>query len=284
MKPASARDCLHVFLFEHIAVRGAIVQLDETWRYIRALRNHPPAVEQLLGEGIVAAALLSSTLKDEASNLLLQMQGDGPVRLLVAECTSDLGLRCTARYSNGVQPAPLTELVRNGRCAITMGAEDQARRYQGVVPLERPTLSGVLEAYMERSEQIDTRVLLFAHAEGASGLLLQRIPGRTDADTDGWNRVVHIGSTVSADELRSLSAAMVLRRLFPEDDVRLFDGRAVRYHCSCSRERVAGMLTSLGRDEVEAVLAEQGRVEVTCEFCGRSYEFTPETALRLFSA
>ncbi len=273
-----------MFLFEHIAVRGAIVQLDETWRYIRSLRSHPQVVERLLGESIVAAALLSSTLKNEASHLLLQMQGDGPLRLLVAECTSDLGLRCTARYGDGIEPAPLTELVRNGRCAITVGVDDQARRYQGVVPLDRPTLAGALEAYMARSEQLETRMLLFADDDAASGLLLQRIPGRTDADADGWNRVVHMGSTVSADELRSLTAAMALRRLFPEDDVRLFSGRPVRYRCSCSRERVGGMLTSLGRDEVEAVLAEQERIEVTCEFCGRSYAFAPEDARRLFTA
>jgi len=284
MMPANTRDSLHTFLFEHIAVRGAIVQLDQTWRTIRSLRSHPPAVERLLGEGIVAVALLSSTLKNEASHLLLQMQGDGPIQLLVAECTSDLGLRCTARYGEAVRPGPLTDLVRNGRCAITVGVSDEARRYQGVVPLDRPTLAGALEAYMQRSEQIDTRVLLFADEDAASGLLLQRIPGRTDADADGWNRVVHLGSTVSADELRSLTAAMVLRRLFPEDDVRLFDGRPVRYHCSCSRERVAGMLTTLGRDEVESVLAEQGRIEVTCEFCGRGYAFAPDEARGLFAS
>lgn len=283
MKPATPRDLLHVFIFEHIAVRGAIVQLDETWRYIRSLRSYPEAVERLLGESIVAAALLASTLKNEASNLLLQMQGEGPLRLLVAECTSDLGLRCTARFSEGIEPGPLTELVRSGRCAITVGKTEQARRYQGVVPLDRATLSGALEAYMERSEQLETRVLLFADADAASGLLLQRIPGRADEDADGWNRIVHMGATVSADELRSLSAAMVLRRLFAEDDMRMFDGRAVRYHCSCTQERVAGMLISLGREEVEEVLAEQGRIEVTCEFCGRGYAFAPDDARRLFA-
>jgi len=283
VKPSTTRDLLHGFIFEHIAVRGAIVQLDDTWRYIRSLRSHPVAVERLLGESIVAAALLASTLKNEASNLLLQMQGDGPLRLLVAECTSDLGLRCTARFSEGIEPGPLTELLRNGRCAITVGDTEQARRYQGVVPLDRATLSGALEAYMERSEQLDTRVLLFADAGAASGLLLQRIPGRSDEDADGWNRIVHMGATVSADELRSLSAAMVLRRLFPEDDIRMFDGRPVRYHCSCSQERVAGMLTSLGREEVKEMLAEQGCIDVTCEFCGRGYAFAPDEARRLFA-
>jgi molecular chaperone Hsp33 len=284
VKPAAARDLLHVFVFEHIAVRGALVQLDDTWRYIRSLRAYPQAVETLLGESIVAAALLASTLKSESGNLLLQIQGDGPVRLLVAECSSELGLRCTARCADSVAAAALTELIGHGRCAITVGATDDARRYQGIVPLDRPTLAGVLESYMQRSEQLATRILLFADAQAASGLLLQRIPGRSDADSDGWNRLGHLAATVSADELRALSAAMLLRRLFPEDDLRLFGGRPLRYQCSCSRERVAGMLVSLGREEVEQVIAEQGQVEVTCEFCGRSYTFTAEDARGLFDA
>jgi len=275
-------DLLHVFLFEHIAVRGAMVQLDETWRHIRSMRSYPLAVENLLGESIVAAALLASTLKSESSNLLLQMQGDGPLRLLVAECTSDLGLRCTARFDDSVGSGALNELMGNGRCAITVGALDEARRYQGVVPLDRPTLAGALEDYMARSEQLDTRIVLFADDQTASGLLLQRVPGRTDADSDDWNRAVHLGSTVSADELRLLAPAMLLRRLFPEDDVRLFDGRALRYRCSCSRERVCGMLKSLGRTEVEQVIAERGKVDVTCEFCGCSYSFEAADCLSLF--
>lgn len=276
------RDLLHVFIFEHSAVRGAVVQLDETWRHIRSLRSYPQTVETLLGESIVAAALLASTLKSESSNLLLQMQGDGPLRLLVAECTSDLGLRCTARFDEEVGTGALNELMRNGRCAITVGTIDEARRYQGVVPLDRPTLAGALEGYMARSEQLETRIVLFADGEAASGLLLQRVPERTDADSDDWNRVVHLGSTVSSDELRLLAPAMLLRRLFPEDDVRLFDGRPLRYRCSCSPERVCDMLTTLGRSEIEQVIAEQGKVEVTCEFCGRSYSFDAADCGRLF--
>lgn len=278
------RDLLHVFVFENIAVRGAIVQLGESWRFIRSLRSYPPVLESLLGESIVAAALLSSTLKSTSANLLLQIQSEGPLRLLVAECTSDLGLRCTARYGDEVDAAaPLTELARKGRCAITMGTSEQTHRYQGVVPLDQPTLAGALESYMARSEQLETRLVLFADPEAASGLLLQRIPGRSDADDDGWNRVVHLGSTVSADELRSLTAAMILRRLFAEDDVRIFAGRPLRYRCSCSRERVAGMLRSLGPQEVEATLAAQGRIDVTCEFCGLAYVFGASEARQLFA-
>ena len=283
MKPVAALDQLHVFLFEDVAVRGAIVQLDESWRFIRSLRSYPPALEALLGESIVAAALLSSTFKSESSNLLLQIQSEGPLRLLVAECTSDLGLRCMARFDDDLRPAPLDALARNGRCAITVGTHEQSNRYQGVVPLDRPTIAAALEAYMERSEQIETRLILFADTQAASGLLLQRIPGRTDADEDGWNRVVHLGSTVSADEMHSLTAAMILRRLFPEEDVRIFEGRPLRYRCTCSLDRVLGMLRSLGKVEVDTTIAQQGRLEVTCEFCGQTYVVSATEAQGLFA-
>ena len=276
-------DLLHVFVFERVAVRGALVQLDATWRFIRSLRPYPRGVETLLGESIVASALLASTLKSDSGNLLLQMQGDGPLSLLVAECSSDFGLRCTARFSGAIESGPLTRYVGNGRCAITVGASGGARRYQGVVPLDQPTLSGVLESYMARSEQLETRFVLYAEPDASSGLLLQRIPERTDTEPDDWNRVVQLGSTVSAVELRTLPAPTLLRRLFPEDDVRLFGGRPLRFECSCSDERVVGMLKTLGREEVEQILADRGEVQVTCEFCGQRYAFGAEACRALFS-
>lgn len=277
-----ADDRLHGFVFEHIAVRGAMVQLDATWRFIRSLRAYPAVVEGLLGEGVVASALLASTIKRTSGRLLLQMQGDGPLGLLLAECSSDYGLRCTARFDADIQPGPLPALLGQGHCAITLG--DGTQRYQGIVPLEGATLASALEGYMARSEQLETRMLLFADAAFAGGLLLQRIPERHEGDPDAWNRVVHLGSTLTADELRSLPAPMLLRRLFPQDDVRLFDGRMLRFACTCSPERVRGMLTSLGAAEVEQVLAEQGRIEVTCEFCGQRYEFGPAACRAWFDA
>jgi molecular chaperone Hsp33 len=275
-------DLLHVFVFEEIAVRGALVQLDATWRFVRSLHAHPPPIEALLGEGLVAAALLASTLKSGTENVLLQMQGEGPVTLLVAECSSDFGVRCTTRYSGAPFAGPLTALLGNGRCAITVSSVASARRYQGVVPLDAPTLAGVLESYMARSEQLDTRIVLHADSSAANGLLLQRIPERTDFDADAWNRVFHLAATVTADELRTLAAPTLLRRLFPEDDVRLFGGRTIRFQCSCSQARVGSMLQSLGRDEVEDILAEQAKVEVTCEFCGQGYTFGPAQCRALF--
>ncbi len=275
-------DLLHVFLFEHVAVRGALVQLDQSWRTIRSLRTYPAPVERLLGESIVAAALLASTIKTTSGTLLLQMQGDGPLTLLVAECSNDFGLRCTARWSDGIEAAPLSQLVGQGRCAITLGNADGSPRYQGIVPLEAATLAAALEGYMARSEQLDTRIELCADANTAAGMLLQRIPDRPDADEDGWNRVIHLGATVTAMELSTLPAPALLRRLFPEDDVRLFSGRTLRFACKCTPERVRTMLTSLGQAEVASIIAERGEVEVVCDYCNQRYAFGASECDRLF--
>jgi molecular chaperone Hsp33 len=275
-------DQLHVFIFERLAVRGAIVQLDTEWRSIRALHSYPHPVERLLGEALVATALLASTLKSAGGSLLLQMQGDGPLSLMVAECSSEYGLRCTARCRTPVTSGPLPELIGNGRCAITLGNTEGAIRYQGIVPLEAPTLAGTLESYMARSEQLETRLALFADEQFAGGILLQRIPDRDDPDPDDFNRVVHLGVTASANELRQLSAPGLLRRLFPEDDVRVFGGRALRSACTCTADRVGGMLKTLGAKEVDEIIAEQGLIEVTCEFCNRRYRFGPRDAASLF--
>ena len=268
-------DQLHVFLFERFGTRGALVQLSDAWRSIRRLRAYPEILERLLGESVVAAALLASTLKRSTGSLLIQFQGQGPVRLLVAECASDFALRCTARWQGALSPAPIGALFGNGHCAITVGSGDGRPVYQGIVPLESATLTGALERYMDRSEQLETRIWLFACAEHAGGLLLQRVPHSSEADDEEFNRAVHMGATVRAEEVYTLSPPVLLRRLFPEDDVRLFSGRALRFRCSCTRERVRNMLVMLGRDEVDQIIAEQGRVEVTCEFCNQAYEFDP---------
>ena len=277
-------DQLHVFLFERFAARGALVQLSDSWCAIKRLREYPQILERLLGESVVAAALLASTLKRSTGSLIMQIQGQGPVKLLVAECASDFALRCTARWEGVVSPAPLGELFGNGHCAITVGGGGDRPVYQGIVPLENATLTGALERYMDRSEQLETRIWLFAGPANAGGLLLQRVPQSQDADDDeNFNRAVHFGATVTAAEIYALSAPALLRRLFPEDDVRLFSGRALRFRCSCTRDRVRNMLLMLGKTEVEQVIADQGKVAVTCEFCNQTYAFDPEECRAWFA-
>jgi molecular chaperone Hsp33 len=276
-------DLLHTFLFEHIAVRGAIAQLESTWETMRSLRHYPPVVESLLGESAVAAALLASTLKRERGSLSIQMQGDGDLSLLLAECGNDYGLRATARWREEIVPAPLERLLGSGHCAITLRTQGEAAAsYQGIVPLEGSSLAEALQAYMERSEQLETRLFLHASPRACGGLVLQRIPGGTDRDPDDWNRLQHLAQTLAPDELRDCSVLALLRRLFAEDDVRLFSGRALSFSCSCSLQRVHGMLAALGEAEVESVLSEQGKMEVRCEFCGRLYTLSSQECRQLF--
>jgi molecular chaperone Hsp33 len=277
-------DQLHVFLFERFGARGALVQLSDTWQAIRRLRAYPDVLERLLGESVVASALLASTLKRSTGSLLIQFQGQGPIRLLVAECASDFALRCTARWQGALSPSSLGALFGNGHCAITVGSGDGRALYQGIVPLESATLTAALERYMERSEQLETRLWLFAGAEHAGGMLLQRVPQSSDADDEDFNRAVHFGATVHAEEIYALSAPALLRRLFPEDDVRLFSGRPLRFRCSCTRDRVQNMLVMLGRGEVEQIIAQEGQVEVTCEFCNQPYRFAPDECRSWFAA
>ena len=275
-------DLLHTFLFEHAAVRGAIVQLEATWRFMRELRPYPPVVQSLLGESVVASALLASTLKRTHGGLLMQMQGDGALKLLLAECSGDFGLRGTARWSEPMPHAPLNELIGTGRCVITLGGSGMAR-YQGIVPLEAGSLPQALEDYMHRSEQLESCIVLGAADAAVAGLLVQRIPDATDSDPDDWNRIQHLARTARAAELSQVAAPAMLRRLFPQDDVRLFAGRALRFACSCSAQRVESMLLGLGRTEVEDVLAERGQMEVTCEFCGQRYVLTAQECRALFA-
>lgn len=276
-------DRLHTFLFEHAPVRGALAQLGPAWTTVRGLRTYPPVLERLLGEAMAAAALLATTVKFPGS-LLMQMQGSGPLTLLAAECTHDLRMRAVARWRADLpdQAAPHA-LLGDGRCALTLKGDDGRPVYQGVVPVEGETLAQVLEHHLAGSEQIETRLLLTAGTHHAAGLLLQRTPDRAEPDPDAWRRLALLGATATARELAELAPTELLRRLFPEDDVRLYAGRPLAFGCSCSAERVEAMLRMLGRDEVGAVLVERGVVEITCEFCNRRYALDAQACAALFT-
>lgn len=267
------RDALHRFLFEDTAVRGELVQLDNTWRAVLERHAYPPAVRRVLGELMAAAALLSATLKFSGT-MIMQMQGSGPLRLLVVECGADLAMRATAKWDEGIPAeAGLAELAGGGHFAITLDPGDGKKPYQGIVALEGESVAAVLENYMQRSEQVDTRLILASDEWTAAGMLLQRLPGVTETDLDAWNRINHLGATLRPDELLGLPVYPMLRRLFGEENLRLFDPAPVTFRCSCSAERVGAMLRMVGRDEVFAALAEKGEVEVRCEFCNQFYRY-----------
>jgi molecular chaperone Hsp33 len=290
------RDSMHRFVFEHYPIRGHLVHLDAAWRALIEHREYPDAIRRILGEAVAASLLLAATVKFDGV-LSLQLQGDGPVHLLLAQCTSGLGVRGLARYREGDDPlrigtgaSSIGDLIGAGNLTVTLETGDAAQRYQGIVPISGDRLADSLQVYFENSEQLPTRLWLHADAQGASGMLLQRLPGASAARAtaaevdDAWRRVQLIGDTLTPEELRTLTDAEILHRLFNEDDLRLFEPAPVYFRCRCSRERVGGMLQSLGETETRAVLEERGEVEVRCDFCNRAYVFDAVDVARLFNA
>ena len=332
---------LHKFLFDGLPVRGAIVRLTDAWTEILARRKasreprppgvslvpqgvHPPAgsttadgewalpVRELLGEMAAAGVLMQSNIKFNGA-LILQIFGDGPVKVAVAEVQHDLSLRATAKVVGDVQPdARLAQLVNvgnKGRCAITLDPKDRfpgQQPYQGVVPLygdhgeKLGKLSEVLEHYMLQSEQLDTTLVLAADDKVAAGLLIQRLPvqgegnlagsmvSRANEDEIGlnedYNRISILAASLKREELLELDVDTVLRRLFWEEKVLRFEPQTPRFACTCSRERVANMIRSLGREEADGIVAERGEIEVGCDFCGKQYHFDAVDSAQLFAA
>jgi molecular chaperone Hsp33 len=282
-------DLLHRFRFERLPVRGHLVRLDASWRAAIEHHAYPAAVAAALGEAMAASALMAGALKFEG-RLSLQFEGPGPVRLLLAQCTHRHAIRGVARHDAMSGGAELEGLFGEGQLAVTIEQDEGGERYQGVVPLVNARLSDCLEQYFDRSEQLPSRLLLAATPDRAAGLLLQRVAlgdagvemKRAEAD-DAWTRLGLLAATASPKELFDLPCRELLRRLFPEDDIRLFEGTPVFFQCTCSRERVAGILQALGGPEVYALLEERGDVEVRCEFCNRAWRFDAVDVAGLFS-
>ncbi len=276
-------DSLQRFLLEGTPVRGEIVRLDATWRAILERRDYPEPLKKLLGEMVAAGALLSATLKFDGA-LIMQMQGEGPVRLLVVEVTSEHTLRATAKWEGEIVSGGIRALLGNGKFVITIAPDSGKQAYQGVVSLDGDTVSEVLEHYMAKSEQLDTRLWLASDESKAGGMLLQRLPEHPEYDEDAWNRATTIGETISNKELLTLSARDIIHRLYHQEDIRLFEERPTAFRCPCTRERVTAMLRLLGKEEVQSILAERDHVEVGCEFCGRQYVFDPIDAEQVFAS
>jgi molecular chaperone Hsp33 len=287
-------DRLLKFLFRGAPVRGELVRVADAWREMTAHHDYPAPVKRLLGEMVAAAALLASNIKFNGA-LVMQIHGDGPVKLLVVECQPDLALRATAKLGDESvdERATMRELINRsgrGRFAITLDPRDPLpgqRPYQGVVPLDGESMAEVLEVYMRQSEQLESRFWLAADGAAAAGVLLQKLPlegGRSaGSDTDAWERSVTLARTLTPAELVASEPQDILRRLFWQERLQAPSELAPRFECTCSRERIGRMLISLGRDEVDSILAEQSEVEVTCDFCNRAYEFDGIDVEQLFA-
>ncbi len=277
-------DTLQRFLFESAPIRGEVAHLDATWRAVLDRHEYPPVLRNVLGELMAAGALLTATLKFEGS-IILQLQGNGPVKLIVVESTSEHTLRATAKWEGPLDDhAGLDTLLGTGRFAITLVPGEGKQSYQGVVDIDPAGVAASLEHYMRTSEQLDTRLWLAAGESSAAGLLLQKLPQRDEPDQDSWNRATMLAETLTEPELLALPAHKLLHRLYHQEDIRLFEPRPVSFRCSCSSERVGDMLRMLGHAEVRAILDERDNVEVTCEFCNRAYHYDSVDAEQLFAA
>ena len=314
---------LHKFLFDGLPVRGMVVRLTEAWAEILRRRAsnssngaYETPVRDMLGEMVAAAALMQANIKFDGS-LVLQIFGDGPVKLAVVEVQSDLALRATATVMGQVDTlATLSQMVNannEGRCAITLDPNSKfpgQPPYQGVGPLfddrkhKIEKVSQVLEHYMLQSEQLDTTLVLAANEYVAAGLLIQRLPVQGSGNLSGsmvskenedqigldehYNRIAILAGSLKREELLNLDVETILHRLFWEEQITRFEplqgASAPRFACSCSRERVGRMIVSLGREEAESILSERPDIEVGCEFCGVQYRFDAVDAAQLFSA
>lgn len=288
-------DTLLRFLFHDAPVRGEVVRLQASWRQMVANHRYPAPVARLLGEMTAAAALLAANIKFDGA-LILQIQGNGPVRLLVVEVQPGMRLRATAKLRETAvigEDATLQQLTNpNGeaRCAITLdpaGRRPGQQPYQGVVPLAGETIAEVLENYLRQSEQTESRLWLAADESAAAGVLLQKLPqegGAAKPDVDAWQRAGALTATLTREELLTLEAEALARRLYWEEQLEHFPPAAPRFECNCSRERSGRMLLALGREEAESILAERGDVEITCDFCNARYAFDAVDVGQLFAS
>lgn len=272
-------DCVTPFGFESLPVRGALIHLSRTWR--RMLRDHDydSLVIATLGHAAAATGLIAQSLKFNGA-ITLQVQGKGALQMLVMQCTSDLDVRGMASVDPEQTASDFAELTAGAHCAVTVDAGD--RPYQGIVEINETSLSASLEHYFARSVQVPSHVVLLATDEFAGGILLQQTPGQP-IDEDDWHRLQLLIETLSARDFEGETGMALIGKLFAEDDVRVYKARPVNFRCRCSARKTEDVLKMLGEDEARAALAEQGNIEVICEYCGHRRHFDAVDVERLFA-
>lgn len=275
----SNKDQIQRFMFDQLGARGQLVGLHESYREAVSNHDYPAAIQQLLGEFMAAAVLLSTTIKFDGS-LSLQAQGDGDLSLIMAECRHNQEVRGLARWEGGeITGSPdFNNLLGKGRMAVTI-TPDKGQRYQGIISLEGNSIANCLENYFEQSEQLQTRVWLATEpGHSASGLLIQVLPQAQEAvqDADGWDRICQLSATLTDDELSGLENEQILQRLYHEEIVRVFPASDVSFKCSCSAYRTLQAIVSMGKEEIGEIFSEQPQITVRCEFCNSGYEVTQD--------
>ena len=292
-----SNDLLHRFIFDDCDIRGELVTLGDSYKNILSHNQHSPAIQTLLGEFLAAISLLSNTLKFDGV-VVLQARGDGCISTIMAECNHQNSLRGIVRLNDQVElteelaaRGSMQQLLGNGVLVISIEPKradnfgGKLERYQGIVPMDSDSLAGCLEHYFQQSEQLATRLWFTANNDHASGFLLQALPQQlnTDPDTNKlhWETITTLAATITNEELLEVAHPSLLYRLFNEQPVRIFDPKKLHFACSCSRERSASALVSLGLGEVEELLVEKGSIDIDCQFCNQHYHFAAEEVRQL---
>ncbi|MCE1182025.1 MAG: Hsp33 family molecular chaperone HslO [Rhodocyclales bacterium] len=277
------------FLFEGLDIRGAFVQLGDSWQQMQAGRDYQPTVAQLLGETAAVTALIGAQLK-QPGRLTLQLRGNGPIQLLVMDCNEQLQMRGMARSNPVVLPAPVPTLLGaqdGGQLMLSLDLPTARHPYQSFVPMVGNSISEIFEHYLEQSEQQPSRLFATAGSKAAACLFLQKMPDADARDADGWQRITQLASTVKPKELMELDAEALLNRLFHEEiaagGVRVYDPQPVVYHCPEDWTKVRDMIRGIGRQDAETILAEHGEILIRDDICNREYRFTPEDVAELFA-
>jgi molecular chaperone Hsp33 len=276
-------DYVQRFIFEDLDIRGRLVCLTGAWQRMLEGRGYPASIVSLLGHTTALNVLLGANQKG-SGRITTQVQGSGPVRLLVADCTSELKIRGMAQYASFDAGLPSEKaMLGDGRLSVTLEDQQTSRLYQSLVPLEGESLADIFVHYLSQSEQLPSMLRLYADAGAVCGLLLEKMPRADLKDADGWNRVNHLAATLTLDETRDAQPYDLLTKLFPEELMRVFRLYEVQYHCPYDEEKVKDMLRGLGRDEVESILADKGEVVIRNEMCNHEYRFDAGAIQQLFS-
>lgn len=286
-------DAVTPFLFEHRNVRGAWVEIGDGVADMLGHREYSPDVRRLVGESCAAVALLAAQTAF-AGRLSLQFQrGQGAVKLLVAQSDEKLNVRAMAKAAADAKGS-LDQLMTGGVLGLAIEGARGGLDYQALVEARGESLAVALEGYFRQSEQLPTRLCLSGGGDRLAGLLIQRLPARDPGQTESgagsaeddahWEHLQALFGTLSAEELGRSEPRELMLKLFPAEAVRVFNPRPVQLVCRCSHASISAMLVSLGRQELEQILAERGEVEVTCEFCGKVYRYTPAEMQELFAA
>lgn len=279
---SSHSDSVVPFVFESLPLRGAIVQLSASWQRLLAGHDYRAPVRDVLGHAAAATVLLAQSLKADSS-VTLQINGDGPLSMLVMQCTSELRFRGLASAAGETGGLSYPDLVSRARCAITVDNKASERPYQGIVEVTGDSLAASLEGYYLRSAQLPSHLRLVADETVCGGILLQQVPDRNTVEADDWRRLGFLAATLTSTDLESGVGADLIGKLFAADDVRVFEPRATAFRCRCSRERAAAVLKLLGKEESESACRDHGRLLVTCEYCGRRQKFDAVDIEALFA-